>query len=169
MFRFRPWRTGPAGARNHTVSVHLASSTSGRAFHRTLPWWAVRALCAAGVVLILLVVVGIFGLFGWLRSTERIHRLQAENDSLRVQFRRLGDLEDNLDRMSELNDKMQQMLGVDLPTARSSNELSSATGRAPSEDTRGMPGARVKDDDGGSRHLLSRAGKAPSEQGTKTN
>jgi hypothetical protein len=169
MFRLRPWRTGVAGARSRTVSVHVASSTSGRAFHRTLPWWAVRAMCAAGVVLTLVVLVGIFGLFGWLRSTGRIRRLQAENDSLRVQFRRLGDLEDNLDRMSELNDKMQKMLGVDLPMAGSSKELSSGTGRAPRESTWGMPDARVKDGEGESGHLSSRAGMAPSEQGTKTN
>jgi hypothetical protein len=117
-----------ATARRHTVSVHVTSSVSGRTFHRTFSWWAVRALIGAGGGLVLVVVVGIFGLFGWIGSTERMGRLQAENDSLRVQFRRLGELEADLARMSELNEQMQKMLGVGVSTIEA-NADSPAAGR----------------------------------------
>jgi Tfp pilus assembly protein PilO len=76
----------------------------------------VRVLIGVAIVLTLAAVVGICGLFGWVGSAGRMRSLQAENDSLRVQFRRLGELEANLARMSELNEQMQKMLGVDPST-----------------------------------------------------
>ncbi len=78
-----------------------------------MSWRAVRMWIGAGIALALVVVVGICGLFGWVGSMHRVRTLQSENDSLRVQFRRLGELETNLARMSELNEQMQRMLGVD--------------------------------------------------------
>jgi hypothetical protein len=161
MSRLRPWRGMTPGGRDRTVSVHVTSSTSGRAFQRTLSWWTVRVLCAAGVVLTLIVVVGIGGLFGWLHSTARIRRLQAENDSLRVQFRRLGELEDNLARMSELNDKMRQMLGVDLPVVGSGKESLGGTGSLTGEGARRAPSDGAPEVEAGGAPLSGRTGKAP--------
>lgn len=112
MFGSRSGRGPHAPARNHTVSVHVTSSVSERTFHRTSSWWVVRVLIGVAVGLVLLMAVGVFGLFAWIGSAGRMGRLQAENDSLRVQFQRLGELEANLARMSELNEQMQQMLGV---------------------------------------------------------
>ena len=101
------------GRQRHTVSLHITSSLSGRTFHRTLSLGVVRGLLILLAVLVVVAFVGFGGLVGWVSSAGRTHRLQTENDSLRVQFNRLGDLEKELARMSELNKKMQTMLGID--------------------------------------------------------
>lgn len=113
MFRSTTSRSRGTSSREHKVTIHIASSASDRTFHRTMSWRAVRMWIGAGIALALVVVVGICGLFGWVGSMHRVRTLQSENDSLRVQFRRLGELETNLARMSELNEQMQRMLGVD--------------------------------------------------------
>ena len=140
MFGSTSGREGHAAARRHTVSVHVTSSVSGRTFHRTFSWWVVRALIGAGGGLVLVVVVGICGLFGWIGSTERMRRLQVENDSLRVQFRRLGELEADLARMSELNEQMQKMLGVGVPTIEIDAKSPAAGSGAPGGGGGGSPG-----------------------------
>jgi hypothetical protein len=140
VFGFKSGGDGHTAARNHTVSVHVTSSVSGRTFHRTFSWWVVRALIGVGSGLVLVVVVGICGLFAWIGSTERMCRLQAENDSLRVQFRRLGELEANLARMSELNEQMQKMLGVGVPTIGTDADSPAAGSGATDGGGQGSPG-----------------------------
>jgi hypothetical protein len=131
MFRLRRGRNAAAAARNQTVSVHVTSSLSGRTFHRTLSRGSARALIAAGAALVLAAISGLAGLLGWVGSSERMTRLQTENDSLRVQFRRLGELEADLARMSALNEQMQKMLGVELSASEPGTGLPAGAGGAP--------------------------------------
>jgi hypothetical protein len=95
------------------------------------------------------VVTGICGLFGWIGSTDRMCRLQAENDSLRVQFRRLGELEASLARMSELNEQMQKMFGAGLPAAETDVDSSAADRGATDVGGRGSPGDSSESPKGG--------------------
>lgn len=161
-------RSGSRDVRKGTVSLHVASSASGRTFHRTLSWRAVRALIAAGILLVFTIVAGISGLVGWVGSTVRMRRLEAENDSLRVQFRRLGELESDLARLSELNDKMQKMLGVDLPTAKPAAEPSDGNDEAPGGDAVGQPDGGTGSAGGSAAPLSGPVGKAPSRRRTRT-
>lgn len=161
MFGSKLGRKGHATARNHTVSVHVASSRSGRAFQWTFSWWAVRALIGAGGGLVLVVVTGICGLIGWIDSTERMCRLQAENDSLRVQFRRLGELEASLARMSELNEQMQKMFGAGLPAVETNADSSAANHGATHGGDRRSPGDSSEHRAGGNVAHPSRTGSGP--------
>jgi hypothetical protein len=161
VFGSKSGREGRAAARSHTVSVHVTSSVSGRTFHRTFSWWVVRALIGAGGGLVLVVVVGICGLFGWIGSKERMYRLQAENDSLRVQFRRLGELEANLARMSELNEQMHKMLGVGVPTMETDADSPAAGRGATGGPGQGSPGDSSEDPGGDGVVHPGRTGDGP--------
>jgi hypothetical protein len=157
-----------AAARNHTVSVHVTSSSSGRTFHRAFSRGVARALIGVGVGLVLVVVVGIGGLFGWIGVTGRMGRLQAENDSLRVQFRRLGELEANLARMSELNEQMQTMLGVGLPAIDTGVDSPAGGGGAVQGQVSGSPGDSTENPGGDGGAHPSSTGSGPSRRETGT-
>jgi hypothetical protein len=114
------------------------------------------------------VFVGIGGLFGWIGSTGRMSRLQAENDSLRVQFRRLGELEANLARMSELNEQMQGMLGAGLPAIDTRVDSPADGGEAAGAGVQGSPGDSSESPGGGKGTHPGRTGKGPSRRETGT-
>jgi hypothetical protein len=169
MFWPKVGRVGSHGARDNTVSVHITSSASGRTLHRTFSWRAVQALIVAGGLVVLTVLLGLGGLVGWGGSTMRMRRLQVENDSLRVQFRRLGELESNLARMSELNDKMQKMLGVDLSTEASGSEVLSGSGDVRGGDRGGGPRDTSRVAGAGEAPLQGSTDTVRPGRGTKTN
>lgn len=140
MFGRRSPRAASAETGSHKISLVLTSTRSGRTFQRTVSWAAVRLLVAAAVFAALVVILGAVGFAGWIQSSGKVRHLAAENDSLRVQFRRLGELEENLARMSELNEKMQRMLGVEpQPDGDPSGGPGGAAGSG-SEDARGGSG-----------------------------
>lgn len=124
MFRLR-WKKPPGSGETgqRTVSLHITSSVSGRAYHRTVSWGVVRVAFGLALLLVLFTLTGIGGLIAWVHSADRMQELQETNDSLRVEFLRLGQLEDDLAHMSQLNDKMKRMLGVDLPGVESTDGL----------------------------------------------
>jgi hypothetical protein len=161
-------RGGSKGVRDSTLSLHITSSASGRTIHRTFSRRAVTFLVAAGAVVVLMVVVGFAGLLGWAGSTVRMHRLQGENDSLRVQFRRLGELENNLARMSELNEKMQKMLGVDQPGVKSGADLPDGIGEVPGGEGGAGTGNGSRVVGGSEAPPSGPAGQGPPRRGTKT-
>jgi hypothetical protein len=121
-------------------------------------------LIGAGVGLTLVVVVGIGGLFGWIGSTGRMRRLREENDSLRVQFRRLGELEANLSRMAELNEQMQKMLGVDPPAVEPGMDVLARTGGTTSLGLHRLPVDSTGDSGRNGAAPLGRAGKGPARR-----
>ena len=133
-------RAASAEAGNCKFSVVVTSTGSGRTFQRTVSLGIVRLLMAAAAFAALVVILGAVGFAGWIQSSGRIRHLEGENDSLRVQFRRLGELEENLARMSELNEKMQRMLGVEpSPTGDPIGGPGRAAG-SDSQDARGGSG-----------------------------
>ena len=102
--------------------------------------------------------VGIGGLVGWAGSTRRMRRLQTENDSLRIQFRRLGELEVNLARLSELNEQMQKMLGVSLPATDAETDSLAGVGGATDGGAKRSPGDQHDSPAGGEMDIPAAPG-----------
>jgi hypothetical protein len=95
-------------------------------------------------------------------------RLQAENDSLRVQFRRLGELEADLTRMSRLNEQMQNMLGVDMSAAVAGVDSSARGGGVTGERVLGGPGDSRENPGGDDGAHPTDTGSGPSRRETGT-
>ena len=120
------------------LHLTIVPSWGGKTVHWVVSLWQLRAYGAvfSAMVLALLLSLVFFGRIAASARTAR--RLGAENDSLRTQFARLGDLERQVAELSRANEQIRRMAGLAPDSAASSSA------RDPAEVPGGSGGSGTK-------------------------
>lgn len=99
--------------RRKSVLVLITTAEGGKTLQWALTVGELRAVLVGLVALILFALAGIVLSFRLTRLQGVQTRVQAENDSLKMQFGRLDQLEREIARMAQIDDQMRVLAGME--------------------------------------------------------
>jgi murein DD-endopeptidase MepM/ murein hydrolase activator NlpD len=115
------------------VTFVVTPSWGGKTLQFALPFKVMRLLLVLAGVLVLGVIVAILGLGKVVLVAHSATRLAAENDSLKVQFARLEQLDREMQDMSAVDSKLRKLAGLDVyetQPARDGSDTPASPGQA---------------------------------------
>lgn len=117
-----------------TLMIMREGQTGHAVRSLSFPWYAPRVALIAGVVLVIMLTVGGFGLVYYWQRAREITPLRAENIELRQAMAKLPALEAEMERHREFTRRVAKLIGMDVPNFEDST-LGTAVLPPP-----GMPG-----------------------------